>query len=316
MNNFFAEIEPFHSQMLAVGDGHQLYVEQCGNPKGQPVVFIHGGPGGGCSSTDRRFFDPERYHIVLFDQRGCGRSVPHGSLEDNETSHLVADLEVIRQHFNFKQWHVFGGSWGSTLALVYAQNHPDSVTSLVLRGIFLGRRKDTMWTFTEEGGAARLFPEYWQEYLSALPQDDKRDALTLAYEIMTGPDKVEALKVAKAWSKWEISCCTLVPNEEYMTFYEDDDSSWTLARHESHYMINDCFIEENEILDNCHKIADIPTVIVHGRYDIVCPLDNAWLLHQQMPHSELIIAQQSGHASVEPEITHHLVAATNKMLAL
>lgn len=300
--------------MLDVNDGHTLYVEQCGNPNGQPVIFIHGGPGGGCGENDRRFFDPEKYHIILFDQRGCGRSVPHGSLAQNTTQHLVADIEKIRDNLAIKQWHVFGGSWGSTLSLVYAQTHPSSVLSLTLRGIFLGRPEDTQWTFAS-GGGTRIFADYWQKYLDALPQGETQSSVHAAYQIMIGDDKEAAMRVARAWSEWEIRCCTLEPNEAFVNSMTSDEGCWTLARHEAHYMAHDCFLTDNQILTNCDAIADIPTIIVHGRYDIVCPFDNAWLLHQKLPKSELHITI-AGHASVEPETTHHLIAATNKMLTL
>jgi len=315
MQQFFPQIEPFNHFLLAVGDDHQLYIEQCGNPKGQPVLFIHGGPGAGCSTTDRRFFDPDKYHIILFDQRGCGRSTPHGSLENNETSILVDDIEQIRKHLNINKWHIFGGSWGSTLALVYAQTHPTFVASLVLRGIFLGRAEDTQWAFSG-GGGTRIFADYWQEYLDALPEGENQTGVKAAYEIMIGEDKVAAEKVAQAWAKWEIRCCTLEPNEEFVAALTDDDSCWTLARHEAHYMAHDCFLTENQILANSSAIVDIPTIIVHGRYDIVCPFDNAWLLHQALPKSELVISKTAGHASIEPETRHHLLNATNKMLTI
>jgi proline iminopeptidase len=316
MNEFYPEIEPYHHQLLEVGNGHQLYVEQCGNPDGQPVLFVHGGPGGGCSTDDRRFFDPESYRIILFDQRGCGRSLPHGSLENNETSHLVADMEVIREHLDIHTWHVFGGSWGSTLGLVYAQNHPTSVKSLVMRGIFLARPEDSLWTFTGGGGAARIFPDYWQEYIDALPGGESQSSIKDAYKVMIGDDKKAAMQVAKAWAMWEIRCCTLQPDADFLSHYSDDESSWTLARHEAHYMANDCFLADNEILANCDKIADIPMIIVHGRYDIVCAFDNAWLLHKQLPESKLVISETAGHASIETETKRHLLAATQQMLAL
>jgi len=314
MNELYPETTPFNHFLLPVGDSHQLYVEQCGNPKGQPVVFIHGGPGVGCSSNDRRFFNPEKYHIILFDQRGCGRSLPFGSLENNETTLLVADIEKIRLQLNIKKWHVFGGSWGSTLSLAYAQTHPEFVMSLVLRGIFLGRAEDTRWAF-EGGGGTRLFPDYWQEFLDALPEGENQTSVKAAYNIMIGDDKVAAEKVAQAWAKWEIRCCTLKPNEEFVAALTDDDSCWTLSRHEAHYMAHGCFLTENQLLANCDKIQEIPTVIVHGRYDIICPFDNAWLLHQQLPNSELF-STIAGHASIEPETRHQLINATNKMLNL
>ena len=315
MIEFYPEISPFNDFLLDVDGQHQIYIEQCGNPEGQPVLFIHGGPGGGCSINDRCFFDPEQYHIILFDQRGCGRSLPHGCLDNNETSFLVADIEKIRQHLQIKQWHVFGGSWGSTLSLVYAQTHPISVKSLVLRGIFLGRDVDTNWTFSG-GGATRIFPDYWQDYVDVLPQGSAQANTKAAYEMLVGEDKVLAQKVASAWSLWETRCCTLIPDQAFVDAKSDDRATWTLARHEAHYMVNDCFLTDNQILANCDKIKDIPTAIVHGRYDIVCPADNAWLLHQKLPNSTLVLSEASGHASVEPNTKHHLISATQAMLSL
>ena len=315
MNEFYPEIEPYNHFLLPVDSRHQLYVEESGNPQGQPVLFIHGGPGSGCSGKDRRFFDPAQYRIILFDQRGCGRSLPHGCLEDNETRFLIEDIEQIRTKLEIDNWHIFGGSWGSTLALVYAQSYAEKVTSLVLRGIFLGRDEDTGWTFTG-GGATRIFPDYWQEYLDALPAGQSQSAVKVAYEIMTGEDRAAALKLARAWSTWEMRCCTLLPDKSFVEAATDDESCWTLARHEAHFMVNDCFLTPNQILENCHKIQDIPTVIVHGRYDIVCPFDNAWSLHRKLQKSELVISESAGHASSEPGTRHYLIAATRKMLAL
>jgi len=315
MNDFYPEITPFNSFLLAVDDQHQIYIEQCGNPNGQPVLFIHGGPGGGCSENDRRFFDAEKYHIILFDQRGCGRSLPHGCLDNNNTANLVADIEQIRSKLSIDSWHIFGGSWGSTLSLVYAQTHPTAVKSIVLRGIWLARSEDTQWTFAN-GGATRIFAEYWQEYLNALPNGENEHSIESAYKIMIGEDKEAALKVAKAWNLWETRCCTLLPNAEYLTAACEDKKAWTTARHEAHFMVNNCFLTENQILNNCDKIKDIPTTIVHGRYDIVCPFDNAWLLHQALPKSTLVISQSAGHASSEPETKSHLIDATRKMLTL
>lgn len=315
MNELYPEIEPFNHFLLPVSENHQLYIEQCGNPEGQPILFIHGGPGAGCSFKDRRFFDPEKYHIVLFDQRGCGRSLPHGCLEQNETKFLVEDIEKVRFKLKIEKWHVFGGSWGSTLSLVYAQTFPTCVKSLILRGIFLGRPEDTEWAFSG-GCGARIFADYWEEYLCALPSGENQKNIKTAYEIMVGDDKVAAFQVAKAWSNWEIRCCTLEPNDDFLKASTKDDSCWTLARHEAHYMVHDCFLADNQILANCRKIEDIPTIIVHGRYDIICPFDNAWLLHQQLPNSKLIVSKTAGHASIEPETKHHLINATMKMLEL
>jgi proline iminopeptidase len=313
MNELYPEISPYSDFLLSVDEQHQLYVEECGNPNGQPVIFIHGGPGGGCSAKDRRFFDPEKYRIILFDQRGCGRSLPHGCLEHNETLYLIDDIEKIRQQLTIDTWHVFGGSWGSTLSLVYAQAHADKVNSLVLRGIFLGRDVDTNWTFAG-GGATRIYPDYWHEYLAELPEGSSQANVRAAYDILVGDDKELAQKVATAWSIWEIRCCTLIPDQAFVDAATGDDAAWTLARHEAHYMVNNCFLTDNQILANCDKIQNIPTTIVHGRYDIVCPADNAWLLHQALPKSTLVISEASGHASIEPNTKHHLIAATQAMV--
>lgn len=315
MNQLFPEITPYASELIDVGHGHQLYLEQCGNPNGQPVIFIHGGPGAGCSETDRRFFNPEQYRIILFDQRGCGRSLPFGSLDNNTTTHLVADIERIRNHLNIEQFHVFGGSWGSTLALVYAQTYPSSVKSLVLRGIFLARDEDNQWTF-DNGGGTRIFADYWQAYLDALPDAVEKGNIGYAYSLMIGDDKALALRVAKAWARWEISCCTLEPNEAFLEEATTDEKCWTISRHEAHFLHHGCFLEDNQILANASKINDIPTTIVHGRYDIVCPFDNGWLLHKALPNSKLVISRTAGHASIEPETTHHLINATNAMLTI
>ncbi|MEG3754416.1 prolyl aminopeptidase [Psychromonas arctica] len=313
MNDFYPEIEPYNHFLIKVDNQHQIYVEECGNPNGQAVLFIHGGPGGGCSTNDRRFFNPEKYRIILFDQRGCGRSLPHGCLDNNETAFLVADIEAIREKLEIQDWHTFGGSWGSTLALVYAQTYPARVNSLVLRGIFLGRPKDTDWTFSG-GGATQIYPDYWQEYLDVLPNG--KTSIQDAYNLMIGDDKELAMRVAKAWCTWEIRCCTLIPNQDFVDAATGDEQAWTMARHEAHFMINDCFLSDNQILENCHHLKDIPVTIVHGRFDIVCPFDNAWQLHQALPQSKLIASDASGHASIETNTKHHLIEATNAMLLL
>lgn len=312
LTDFYPEVKPFNTFMLDTGDGHQVYVEQCGNPNGQPVIFLHGGPGGGCGENDRRFFDPDIYHIILFDQRGCGRSLPHGSLERNETDYLIADIEAIRTKLNIKKWHVFGGSWGSTLALVYAQAHANRVMSLALRGIFLARPQNAHWLFGG-GGAAEIFPDYWQQYTDVLTQYTDEISIKAAYKVMTSTDKLAAMAVAKAWALWELSTCTLLPNPEFIEEAEDEALCWTLARHESHYMVNNCFITPNQIINDCAKIKHIPTIIVHGRYDIVCTMENAHTLMKHLDNAELIISQAAGHTSAERETRHHLINATNKL---
>lgn len=312
MNEFYPEIEPFNHFMLEVGEGHKIYVEQCGNPNGQPVVFLHGGPGGGCGSNDRRFFDPDQYHIILFDQRGCGRSLPHGELKFNDTTRLVEDINRIRLRLNISKWHVFGGSWGSTLALVYAQSYAQDVISLVLRGIFLARPEDSDWTFNGKG-ANRLFPDHHQDLLSVLPAS-ATDVIQSAYAILTGDDKAAAMAVARQWSLFEFRCSTLLANEAFVASKADDKTCWTLARHEAHFMVNDCFLSDNQILNNSDAIRNVPTIIVHGRYDVVCPFDQAWILHQALPKSELWISEAAGHASSEVETRDKLIMATQKML--
>jgi proline iminopeptidase len=315
MNEFFPEITPYDHFMLDVGQSHQVYVEQCGNPNGQPVLFVHGGPGGGCSENDRRFFDPDQYRIILFDQRGCGRSSPHGLLENNTTQDLIVDMEQIRQHLNIDNWHLFGGSWGSTLALAYAQTNAKVVLSLVLRGIFLARSQDIQWTF-DGGGASRIFPDHWAEFVEAFPDSSKGNFVEEGYHLMTGNDDVLAKQIAKAWTRWELSCCTLVPNEEFLAANLNDEHCWTLARHEAHYMKNNCFLDDNQLLENCESIKDIPTAIIHGRYDIVCPFDNALALKAALPISVLHIAEDSGHASVEESTRTLLIQATQHMLTI
>ena len=315
MHEYYPEIEPYRDFFLSVDDTHNIYVEECGNPEGQPVIFLHGGPGGGCSSNNRRFFDPSQYRIILFDQRGCGRSTPFGSLKDNTTQHLIEDMESIRRKLGIERWHVFGGSWGSTLALVYAQAYADKVISLVLRGIFLARTEDATWTFAG-GGAAKIFPDYWAEYKQAYSAPDTQISIQVAYDILTGEDQQAATKLAKAWTTWEMRCCTLKPDADFVAAVTNDKNCWTLARHEAHFMIHDCFLTEHQILDNCYKISTIPTTIVHGRYDIICPLENAWALKQQLPNALLVVSEASGHTSVEVNTKHHLINATNAMLLL
>jgi len=312
---FYPEIEPFNHFMLDVSDKHTLYIEQCGNPLGEPIVFLHGGPGLGCSIQDRRFFDPKMFHIILFDQRGCGRSLPHGCLTNNETSLLVEDLEKIRNKLKIDKWHVFGGSWGSVLSLIYAQSYPKRIKSLILRGIFLARQQDITWTYSG-GGSTKVFSDHWQDFLNATADIEKDISKESIHNVLMGTDVESAMRMAKAWSKWDISCCTLLPNYEYLEQCTTDENSWTLARHAFHYMVNNCFLSENQIISNCSKIADIPTVIIHGRYDIVCPFENAWLLHQHLPRSQLLISNSAGHASIEPETRHLLITATQKVIGL
>jgi proline iminopeptidase len=310
MLNLFAEIKPYVSHTLDVEPPHQLHVEECGNPDGIPVLFVHGGPGAGCEDYHRRFFDPELYRIILFDQRGCGRSTPHAELEGNTTQALVADMESIREHLNIDRWLLFGGSWGSTLSLVYAETHPERVLGLVLRGIFLCRQHEIDWFYQE--GTNRLFPDYWKDYLAPIPEAERGDLLSAYYRRLTGDNEMERMVAAKAWSMWEGRTATLNPSESVVEHFGNPFTALSLARIECHYFVNDTFLEPNQILRDAGRLAGIPGVIVHGRYDVICPLENAWQLHQAWPDSELRIIPAAGHSASEPATVDALITATNE----
>ncbi len=305
----YPEIEANHSGRLAVGDGHELYYEESGNPRGKPVVFLHGGPGGGCTEKMRRFFNPDVYRIVLFDQRGCGRSTPHASLEHNTTWDLVDDIEVLRAALQIKRWQVFGGSWGSTLALAYAQRHPQHVSELVLRGIFLGRRHEVDWLFRE--GTNQLFPDRWQDFLAPIPRRERGDLLNAYHRRLTGDDPEARLAAAQAWSVWEGSTSQLIPQPEVAEAFAAERMALALARIECHYFVNDCFLRDNQLLTDLPRLRNIPAVIVHGRYDALCPARNAWELAQAWPEAKLRIVADAGHSAFEPGIVHELVTATD-----
>jgi len=309
MPGLFPEIEPFDSGRLQVDEVHSVYFEQCGNPRGKPVVFVHGGPGGGSSPVHRRFWDPAVHRIVLFDQRGCGRSSPHAELRNNTTWDLIADMERIRAHLAIDRWQLFGGSWGSTLALAYAQEYPERVTEMILRGIFLLRRREIEWYYQE--GASRIFPEAWQKYLEPIPEDERGDMVGAYYRRLTSADRKERLAAARAWSMWEGSTSRLVPDPNLIARTGEASFAEAFARIECHYFINGGFFDNpNQLLDNMHRLSNIPAVIVQGRYDIVCPVESAFQLHQAWPKSKLIVAPGAGHSALEPEITEQLVAAT------
>lgn len=311
MHTLYPEIKPYARHELSVGDGHVLYVDESGSPDGLPVVFIHGGPGAGCDSSSRRFFDPALYRIVTFDQRGCGRSTPHASLEHNTTAHLIADMQKIREHLKIDQWVLFGGSWGSTLALAYAQTHPERVLGLLLRGIFLCRPQDFSWFYQE--GASRLFPDYWQDYLAPIPQVERGDLMAAYYKRLTGTDQIAQMHAAKAWSIWEGRTATLRPNTQVVERFAEPHRALSIARIECHYFVNNAFLEPDQLVRDMSKIAHLPGVIVHGRYDVICPLDNAWAVHQAWPNSELHIVRDAGHAAAEPGIVDALVRAADNM---
>jgi proline iminopeptidase len=305
----FPEITPFDHGTLAVDGRHRLYYEQCGNPNGKPVVMLHGGPGAGCGPKMRRFHDPAHYRIVLFDQRGAGRSTPHADLVDNTTWDLVADIERLREHLGIDRWQVFGGSWGSTLALAYAQAHPARVTELVLRGIFLLRRWELEWFYQE--GASRLFPDAWAKYLAAIPAPEHGDLISAYHRRLTSDDPAVRLRAARAWSVWEGATSFLRPDDGFIQGHEDEAFALAFARIESHYFVNAGFFEaDGQLLRDVHRLHGIPGTIVHGRYDVVCPVQSAFDLKAQWPEAKLVVCPTSGHSAFEPEIAEALVAAT------
>jgi len=310
----FPAIQPYKTWRFSVSDIHTLYIEESGNPEGLPVVFLHGGPGGNCEPGHRRFFNPEEYRIILFDQRGCGKSKPHASIEDNTTPDLIADLEKIRQHLGVDKWVVFGGSWGSTLALVYAESHPQRVLGLILRGIFLSREVDIRWLF--QGGAARLFPEAWQHYVDPIPENERDDMISAYHQRLTSENEIIRMGAAKAWSIWEGSTATLLPDKSVIDYFSDPHIALSIARIECHYFINNSFLSQGQILDNAKNLKDIPGFIVHGRYDVICPIDQAVLLDQHWPESKLMVIDNAGHAVTERGISDALVDCCNQMLEI
>jgi proline iminopeptidase len=309
--DLYPALEPFDSFALPVSDLHTIHVEQSGNPRGKPVIFVHGGPGGGCDPKHRRFFDPARYRIVLFDQRGCGRSTPHACLDENTTWDLVEDMERIRARLGVDRWMVFGGSWGSTLGLAYAEKHPERVTELVLRGIFLLRKREIDWFYQE--GTSRMFPDAWEQYLAPIPTDERGDLLAAYHRRLTDPDPAVRLAAARAWSTWEGRTSCLLPSAELVAKMGGELYATAFARIECHYFVNrGFFARDGQLLDDAHRIADIPGVIVQGRYDVVCPAESAWALSKAWPKAELRIVADGGHSAYEPGIAHELVTATDR----
>ena len=306
----FPPIEPFNSGFME-RDGHQIYYEQCGNPNGKPAVFLHGGPGGGGSTTVRRFFDPKKYHIVIFDQRGCGRSKPHGCLEKNTTWDLVEDIETLKKILGFNKWLVFGGSWGSTLSLAYSQTYPASVSEMVLRGIFMLRKKELDWFYQE--GASNIFPEAWEKFLEPIDENQRDDLMSAYHKIFKSDNEEKKLAAAIAWSRWEGSTSSLSYNPDMADSFSNPHFALAFALIENHYFVNKGFLEhENQLIESgIDIIRNIPTTIVQGRYDIVCPMTTAWELAKNWPEAKLIVAPSSGHTAFEKEITHELIKATN-----
>ncbi|MDT0635568.1 prolyl aminopeptidase [Spectribacter hydrogenoxidans] len=310
-HSLYPDIEPYDQSELTVSDVHTLYYEQCGNPAGKPVVFLHGGPGGGCNARSRRFFDPSIYRIVLFDQRGCGRSRPHASLEANTTWDLVDDIERLRTHLGIDRWQVFGGSWGSTLALTYAQAFPARVSELVLRGIFMLRHQEIAWFY--QSGASNLFPDAWETYVAAIPPEERDDMVAAYYRRLTDPDGNVQRAAARAWSVWEASTSFLHANPNARAAFSNDEFALAFARIECHYFIHRGFFErDDELLRGVDRIRHIPAVIVHGRYDVVCPLRNAWDLHRAWPEADLRIVPDAGHSAFEAGNRDELLAATDR----
>src|SRR6266498_1681202 len=311
MKTLYPVIEPFDTGRLKVSPIHELYYEQVGNPTGMPAVFLHGGPGGGITPEYRRYFDPEIYRVVLFDQRGSGRSTPPASLEENTTWHLVSDIEQLREHLRIDTWQVFGGSWGGTLALAYAETHPKRVCELVLRGIFLCRPKEIQWFYQE--GASAIFPDVWEEYLKIIPERERSDMVSAYYRRLTSEDHTVRLEAARAWSIWEGSTSKLFFDPEMIEKFTNPEFALAFARIECHYFMNNSFFNsDNYLIENVEKIRHIPSIIVQGRYDVVCPLTSAWDLHKAWPEAQLHIIPDAGHSISEPGIIDALVEATDK----
>ncbi|MDT7781119.1 MAG: proline iminopeptidase [Acidobacteriota bacterium] len=310
MKTLYPAIEPYDQGRLPVSPIHTLYYEQCGNPEGQPVVFLHGGPGGGIIPDYRRYFDPAAYRVILFDQRGSGQSTPHAELEENTTWRLVEDIETLRSHLRIEDWHVFGGSWGSTLALAYAEMYPGRVRSLVLRGIFLCRPKEIRWFYQE--GTSWLFPDVWEEYERVIPEGERTDFVSAYYRRLTSEDEAVRLEAARAWSVWEGSTSKLMFDYAMIEKFADPEFALAFARIECHYFMNNAFFPtENYLIENVGKIRHIPSVIVQGRYDVVCPIRSAWELHRAWPEADFRVIPDAGHSATEPGIIDALVDATD-----
>jgi proline iminopeptidase len=311
MREMYPEIKPYNTGILKVSDLHTIYFEEAGNPTGKPVVFLHGGPGGGITDGMRRYFDPKVWRVILFDQRGCGKSTPFAELKDNTTWDLVSDTEKIRTHLKIDSWAVFGGSWGSTLALAYAIAHPSVCTELFLRGIFLLRKKEIDWFYQD--GCSKIFPDAWEGYVKPIPENERHDFVQAFYKRLTSTDKKIRSEAANAWSVWEGSTSKLIPDVGFTDRFAEDDFADAFARIECHYFINKGFFsEDNYLINNVGKIRHIPTVIVQGRYDVVCPADSAWALHRAFPEAELYLIPDAGHSLSEKGITSKLIEYTDK----
>jgi proline iminopeptidase len=315
VRELYPVIEPYQTGTLQVSDLHTIYYEQVGNPEGKPLVFLHGGPGGGCIPIYRQYFDPQKWRVILFDQRGCGRSKPHAELRQNTTWDLVSDIEKLRSHLNIDRWVVFGGSWGSTLSLAYSQTHPDRCKGLILRGIFMLRQTELQWFY--QSGASYLFPDAWEHYLKPIPPEERHDLIAAYYKRLTSDDAATRLEAARAWSVWEASTSKLIPDAQLQQDFGRDDFAAAFARIECHYFVNKGFLEtEDQLLRNCDRIRHLPIVIVQGRYDVVCPMFSAWELHQALPDAEFIVIPDAGHSMTEPGIRSALIEAGDRFAEL
>lgn len=313
--SLYPSIEPYDKGKLEVSQLHKIYYEQSGNPQGKPVIFLHGGPGGGTTPAMRRFFDPSRYRIVLFDQRGSGRSRPLGCLEDNTTGHLIEDIESLRRHLGIQAWMVFGGSWGATLGLAYAQQHPERVTEIILRGVFLMSQAELQW-FYQQGGASRILPDAWKDFLEVIPPDERGNMIQAYHRRLMDDDKSVQLRAARAWSNWEARSSNLIPDPDLVNAFAGEKFALALARIECHYFKNSGFLKsDTQLLEGVDAIRSIPTIIVQGRYDMICPVETAWRLHNAWPEARLSIVPDAGHSAFEPGIRHHLVSATDEFSA-
>ena len=311
----FPNIEPFNAFHLPVSDLHTIYVEESGNKNGKPVIFLHGGPGGGVDPKYRRYFNPDKWRIIMFDQRGCGKSTPFAELKENTTWDLVDDIEKIRNHLSIDNWVVFGGSWGSTLSLAYSQTYPNSCKGLILRGIFLVRKKEIDWFYQE--GANNIFPDRWESFSAPIPVEKRDNLMQAYYEILTGDDHSKKIEAAKAWSTWEGSTVRLMQDENFISDFSDEKFAEAFARIECHYFMNNCwFNSNNHLIENVDKIRHIPGVIIHGRYDIICPVVQAWDLHQAWPEADLHIIPDAGHSIFEEGIKDKILEYTEKFSSL
>ncbi len=312
MNDLYPPIHENRHFTLKVDNTHEIYMEECGDPDGVPIVFLHGGPGAGCEPYHRQLFNPEKYRIILFDQRGCGRSLPHASLENNTTQHLIADMEMIRKELGIDKWAVAGGSWGSTLALAYAETYPEKVLGLIVRGIFLATQKEIHWFYQE--GASLVFPDYWQDFLHPIPENERDDLVKAYHQRLTGDDEIARMGAAKAWSLWEARTATLLPHASILEHFGDPHNAMSIARIEAHYFVNNSFLEDDQLLKNAGRLKDIPGFIIHGRYDMICLIQQAYDLEKAWQGSQLFVVQGAGHSAAEAGITAALIKAGDDLL--